>query len=69
MTTPKRPAERSSSSGISENRRCSICGKTMTAPHKALTMDGKRLCDACYRDCFFADMESLRHLNLDRCAI
>ena len=69
MTTNKLDMERSTSLGSSERHRCSICGKKLSTPQRALTMDGKRLCDACYRDCFFADMGSHRHLNLDRCAI
>ena len=69
MTTEKLHRDRSNPIGRGAKRRCSICGETMTAPQRSLSMDGKRLCDACYRDCFFADMNSHRHLTLDRCDI
>lgn len=68
MTTPKQPMDRSHSPGIQEHRRCSICGRQMKKPHNALKMDGKGLCDACYRDCFFDDSDSNHHRALDRCA-
>lgn len=39
----------------------------MTVPQQALRVDGKAYCEACYRDCFFADMGSHRQ-SMDRCA-
>lgn len=69
MTTQKLDTDRSTVHDIRESRRCSICGKKLAAPQKALSMDGKELCDACYEDCFFADISSNRQLALDRCAI
>jgi hypothetical protein len=69
MTTKKIRSDRSTPVGSRNKRRCSICGKRMTAPHKALSIEGKGLCDACYRDCFFDDVDSHRDRTLDRCAI
>lgn len=68
MTTKKRDIHRAASGGAPETRRCSICGKQLAAPQKTLSMDGKGLCDACYEDCFFADISSNRRMAQDRCA-
>lgn len=68
MTTEKPRMDRSSSPGLKESRRCSVCGKQLKTPQKALSMDGKGFCEACYRDCFFDDMDSNHHRALDRCA-
>ena len=69
MTTKKVPMAPSISIGTRKMRRCAVCDETMTVPHKALSLDGMELCDACYQDRFFADMTSHRHLALDHCTV
>ena len=68
MTTKKCDTDGSTTSGLHETGRCSMCGKKLAAPQKTLSMDGKGLCDACYEDCFFADISSNRRMARDRCA-
>ena len=67
MKTEKGNTERSLAAHLNRINQCSVCGRKITAPQKILSMDGIGYCDACYRDSFFADMESHRGQILDHC--
>lgn len=63
MTTRKSAAVRNT------DCRCSVCGKKMILPQQILTIDNKRYCDACYRDCFFSNAKGRHRRTTDRCGI
>ena len=68
MKAETRPIDRSRNIHPNGTHRCSVCGKKMTAPQSILSRDGIGLCDTCYRESYFADMESNRRQVLNNCS-
>ena len=66
MRTEKRITKRSFAAHLKRALRCSVCGREMTTPKSIMGRDGTGLCDACYRDRFFAD-DTESHYRLDHC--
>lgn len=66
MKIDHRGTGRSMAAGTKQTRRCSICGRKVTAPQKSLSMEGKEICEICYCESFFADSGASCHPLLDR---
>lgn len=66
MNIEHRGAGPSMATGQEQTRRCSICGRKVSAPQKSLSMDGREICETCYCESFFADSCASCHPLLDR---
>jgi len=65
MRTAKKITDRPLTAQLKQTYRCSVCRREMTRPQSILSKDGTSVCDACYRDRFFADPEPHRGQALD----